>query len=488
MIAAHLPGPFAALVALVACTGREAPRQAAAPPAEAPAEAAPVAAPQPPRLVVEPRTVAFDAISDTLRLSLPSGTACRSANEAVAAVDITGLVRSAGNGDTHLRCWLGRSQRVVPVQVVQAVARVGIVAEPPGLSLEKGGDSVRLRLAGVDRMGTSVEMGRPVWESLQPEVVRVDAATGLAQGVADSGVARIVAQLDRYTDTVTIEVGRKPTAAPLARVTSATAASRIRSAALRGARQPSAALSRQRGVAAPPATGGAAAAGTPTASRPGMALIGARELRPSDSLAFQDPAAQAAGRGWTLTPSLRVVIADHGLSEAGSLERNSGMLLGAGADVAGLGWLRLGVTLLTGSLSAQTTAARDQKVTLGRLDVGIAAAPWLTLSTGAESRLYSALGDVRWLSVRAGGQVRFAFGGTPLSGLLGVHILPLVSRGSGNVSPSLGLNTTVGLLLERGRLASSLRYVVERYTYPSSTGREEHFSSLELRFGLAFSR
>jgi len=470
------PWPF--LLLLAAACGGETAREAVKVEQQAPAPEAPPAVETPPPppaiLAVSPHTVSFDALSDTLRLALPEGAACQSAMPSVATVDDFGLVRAVMNGVTHLRCWADDRTATVKVTVDQTVARIAITAEQ-GLEIARAGDTLRLSLARVDRLGTTVEAARPEWASLQPEVLQVDAATGIAVGVVDSGMARVVARVDGLADTVTVELGHKTI--PLLTQSTRSATSRVaRNAALRRA--------------AGPTAGRRTTAGPVADRRFAGTEIGVRDVRASDSLNFQDPTAAAlAPRARALVPYAVAILADHGVYDQGALERNSGVIFGVGADVITRGWLRASFQVSTGTLAAQTTAARDQKVTAGRFDVGIAAFSWLTLSAGVQSRVYEGISTVRWAMVKTGGDLRFNLGDTPLSAMASLNLLPVISGGEGNVSPNFGMNTAFGMGFERGRFNASLKYFIERYGFPAQSGaaaREEQFSGLEFRLGLLF--
>jgi hypothetical protein len=360
--------------------------------------------------------------------------------------------------------------------VAQQVARVTIMADE-GLEIVNAGDTLRFGIAKVDRLGTTVEAARPEWASLQPEVLQVDAASGVAVGVADSGSARVVARVDGLADTVTVELGRK--IPPLLSQSSRSAGSRAaRNAALRRA-------------AVTPTAARRTTAG-PVAERRDVAAIGVRDIRTSDSLNFQDPLEIArAPRSRALVPYAVATLADHGVTDQGGqpLERSSGPMFGIGAEIITRGWLRADFQISRGTLAAQTPAARDQTVTDGRLDLGVAAFSWLTLNAGVQSRVYEDITSVRWVMVRTGGELHFNLGDTPLTGVASLNLLPYISRGEGNTAPNFGMNTAFGMGFERGRFSASIRYFLESYGFPSQGGvaaREEQFSGLEFRLGLMF--
>lgn len=90
--------------------------------------------------------------------------------------------------------------------------------------------------------------------------------------------------------------------------------------------------------------------------------------------------------------------------------------------------------------------------------------------------------------VRAGGEARFGLGGGPLSGVLRLMLLPVVSAGENQTAPSFGMISTVGLQYESGRLSSGLQYVVERHGFSGGDPRLEQFGALQFRLGLRFGR
>jgi len=334
--------------------------------------------------------------------------------------------------------------------------------------------------AAAPETAPAVETARPEWASLHPEVLRVDAATGSTVGVSDTGAARVVARVDGLADTDTVQPGRRVAAIPLlTQFSRSGGASAARTAALRRAATLTGAARRT-------------SAGPGADRRFAGADIGVRNVRPADSLNFQDPAAAAlAPRARTLSPYAVAMLADHGVSGQGSqpLERGSGVMFGVGADVITRGWLRASFQVSTGTLAAQTAAARDQTVTDGRFDLGVAAMSWLTLNAGVQSRIYKDISETRWVMVRIGGDVRFNLGNTPLSGVASLNLLPIVSRGQENTAPNFGMNTAFGMGLERGRFSASVKYFIERYGFPAQAGsaaREEQFSGLEFRLGFLF--
>jgi hypothetical protein len=474
----------------VACAGEKAKTQVAEqPPPETVYVRQPEPAPPPPEpLAVSPRKVAFDAIGDTLRLALPEGSTCVAASETVAHVDEQGLVRAVGNGDTHLRCWQGEHNASIRVTVTQQLARVAVVADE-GLALRKSGDSLHFNLARVDRLGTPVEAVRTTWASLSPEVVRVDSATGLAVGMADSGMARIVGRADQLADTVIVEIGVKSQATQLLSSNSRSALSRSRALARANAQRVSARLPNASGAGGV-ATQAVTSAGGAPAQTPGPG-IGARPAQGPDSL-FHDPQSGGFGaRQRFLVPTLMAGFAEHRAMtpQPGGLEKRSGAVFGGAFDITTRGMLSFRFQFLTGTLAKDTvTALGDIKLTDGSLDAGIAIAPWLTALVGVQARRYEETTTQRWVMVRAGGEADFSLGGGSLYGIARLLVIPLISVASDAVGvpkPSFGLTSALGLGFENRRISTSLVYDIERYSF-SASQRKEQFGALLFRFGYKF--
>ena len=447
------------------------------------------AAPAVPPLDVTPRTIAFDAIGDTVRLALPAGASCVSATDAVAVVDSTGLVHAVTNGDTHLRCWSGDQNASVKVSVAQQLARVSVVADE-GLALRQSGDSIHLTLAHVDRLGTTVPEVRPIWSSLMPEVVRVDPVTGTVAAIADSGTARIVAVANNLADTVEVEIGVKPVSQLLSARSTSSSLARARALARANAARRAGLLNVSNpGAVAPQSVTTPAAQ---QAQGPGQG-IGARAPQPSDSL-FRTPETGVGGiRGLTFVPSAVVAFADYRtLPASGALEKTSGALYGLEVGVLTRGLLSFRVDLLTGTLGKDTsTVLKDRKFMSGGFHANFAIAPWLSITGGAESRRFEDVTVQRWLMVRAGGETNFSLGGGPLRGIARIELIPVVNIASdaGTVtSPSFGLASALGLGYENNRVSASLLYDIERYSFPSNSGRKEQFGALLFRFGIRFGR
>lgn len=439
----------------------------------------PPAPPPLPPLRVSPKQVAFDALNDTARLTVPEGAECRSAAPGVALIEDGSLLRSTGNGVTHVRCWREGRVATVSVRVAQRLANVVIVAEQ-GFSIRRNGDSLQLAYSPTDRLGRVVN-APATWQSMAPQVVAINSA-GVAVGLADSGRARVIAQVGDLADTVTLEIGAKTSAAQLLSASSRSASrARLLARANRG-------LNRGTQVAGP---GGilnqslATGAGGQLQQQNPQLGIAARQPSTSDSL-FQNPGTGGFGRSRFLVPFVAARLAEHRVSDASGLGKTSGLLIGAGADILTRGVLSFKFQFLAGTATAEDALATDRQVLDGSFDIGFALSPWLTVIGGAGARRYEDIATERWLSLRAGGEANFSLGGGPLRGIARILVMPLVSiAGSvGTVeSPSFGMASALGLGFESRRVSTSLLYEIERYDFPSTAGRDEQFGALLFRFG-----
>jgi len=487
----RFPAFSAAVLSLItltaACADKTGPAQqvAEAPPPETVYVQQPPPPPPPPApLAVSPRSLLFDAIGDTARLAMPEGSQCAIASVQVAQVDSAGLITATGNGDTHLRCWEGVHHATVRIEVAQALARVSVVADP-GLAIARPGDSVRLSLARVDRRGAPVESARPVWESLAPAVISVDATTGVAVGLVDTGTARIVGRADGLADTVIMEVGFKGQASSL--LSSTGRVSRSRTAARVNQRAGRIAGSGTLVTQAANSTGGAPQVQTPLG-------IGVRQARVSDSL-FRDPQLGTLGRRRVVVPWVTAGFGEHRIdipTTAGGLglEKTSGAIYGGGADILTGGVLSFRFQFMTGTLTSDTATASDRTVYDGSFDAGLNIAPWLTVLAGGEARTYETIATERWLMLRVGGEASFSLGGGPLRGIARIFLMPLVSLASSQstpTAPSFGVQSRFGLGFENRTFSSSLTYDIERYSFPSNTSRREQFAALMFKLGYKFS-
>jgi hypothetical protein len=214
-------------------------------------------------------------------------------------------------------------------------------------------------------------------------------------------------------------------------------------------------------------------------------------------VALGAPARAAVGRhrgqlrGRHLTVSAIASLSEHHVTLSGSdttVESQSGLMIGGAVDYQTGSWLTVHAQMTSGKLTADSPIARDQTVTDAQLDVGVQAFPWLTFIGGFGARSYRDIALQRWIFVRAGGEARFGLGGGPLSGVLRLMLLPVISAGQNQTAPSFGMISTVGLQYESGKLSSGLQYVVERYGFSGGDPRLEQFGALQFRLGLRFGR
>jgi len=464
-------------------------RDRPAPPAEQPApppSVAAVPAPEPPppptrgpSLLIEPRWIAFDAVGDTARLRLPPGASCLSQNVDAAVVEGSDLVRSTGVGDAVIRCRLGGAVGTARVNVLQKLTRVAVTADG-GLVIRKSGDSLALSLARVDRLNTPIPTLRPTWVSLTPDQARVDPATGVVVALVDSGAALLVGVAGTLADTVTIGIGERAFADVQslgARQTSRPRTDRsLRTAAVRG-----------RSTAGGP--------GAPVESRTSMNVVRARPITRLDEILQDSTQIVGVRRPRTVTVSAIVSTDAHRVVANTTLEKTSGLMYGLSADIITRGFLSFHGQFTTGTLAVDTNAQTTRRTSDAFLDIGVLALPWLTFRGGVGARAYTfrfgALEtEERWWFVRAGADARVGLGGGPLTGIIGLTLLPLSNRSSssgGQANPTIGLTSITGLDYRSGRFSAGLRYFLDRYNFERGSAIEaEQFSGLLLKLGYTF--
>jgi hypothetical protein len=130
--------------------------------------------------------------------------ACRSLNESVASLGDNSQITARANGVTYIRCTDRAISDSVRVEVRQRAADVTIV-DKLGFTNKVVGDTFRIRVSAKDAAGGEIRNVQASWASMSPFVVSVDPLSGMARGSA-GGTARIVAQVDDVTDTVTVTV------------------------------------------------------------------------------------------------------------------------------------------------------------------------------------------------------------------------------------------------------------------------------------------
>ena len=147
------------------------------------------------RVDVSPSADTFPALGDTVRLTAEpfdaNGNAVvdadlewSSTDQAVAAVDSTGLVTAIGNGSASITATVGDASGAAEITVSQVLVGVGIV--PANKTLFALGDTVRLMAAGRDANGNAMGSFSFTWSSENEAVATVDAA-GLVTAVRTGG-------------------------------------------------------------------------------------------------------------------------------------------------------------------------------------------------------------------------------------------------------------------------------------------------------------
>jgi hypothetical protein len=208
----------------------------------------------------------------------------------------------------------------------------------------------------------------------------------------------------------------------------------------------------------------------------GAALVlGAAVVRPIPV------AAQIAVQGGAV-----VAMAEHRVDAGAGVEQASGTLLGAEGKLFIGSRVEIFAHLAGGTLTAASAVADDRD--LGEIEgrLSVLTVPWLALHAGLSSRAYTTtLARQRWTALRFGGEVRLAFVGEAVTGVLRAEILPSVSV-SGLEKPSRAFAAGAGLDYRFGVLTLGLRYELERYDFPLVAGveRREQLSMLTAHVGL----
>jgi hypothetical protein len=181
-------------------------------------------------------------------------------------------------------------------------------------------------------------------------------------------------------------------------------------------------------------------------------------------------------------------LAEHRVDAGRGVEQASGTLVGAEGNVLLGSRVEIFVHAAGGQLNADSAAADDRNVAEAEVRASVLTVPWLALHAGASVRSYAtALARQRWVAVRVGGEVRLAFVGGGVTGILRAEILPSVSV-SGLERPNRAYAASAGLEYRVGAIEVGLRYALERYDFPMVAGvaRAEQMSSLSIHAGLAF--
>lgn len=176
---------------------------------------------KPARLGFVPQSVYLDAVGtyqpikvevrDARDNSLADGKGtpvCRIRDDYVATLAPNGRVSARNNGLTWVLCQRDVLRDSLRVEVRQRAARAQIVADGPSYVLKNVGDSLRLAMIAVDRMGETILDGWVTWISEEPAIAHVDVSTGVVIGVS-VGSTTIVGRIDGIEDSITVTV-REP--------------------------------------------------------------------------------------------------------------------------------------------------------------------------------------------------------------------------------------------------------------------------------------
>ena len=132
---------------------------------------------------VLPAATTFFSLGDTIRLVAAGVDAnghpgsnltvtWMSENDAVAAIDSTGLVTAVGTGSTDVFATSGELRDSAGVTVTQLASQVRVT--PAVDTLNAVGDTVRLSAVALDKNGNEVEDTDYIWSAPRPDVVTVD--------------------------------------------------------------------------------------------------------------------------------------------------------------------------------------------------------------------------------------------------------------------------------------------------------------------------
>ena len=373
------------------------------------------------------------------------------------------MVTTRGNGSTYVRCTIGETSDSTAVTVDQRAVRVAIVASslrPLGLT----DDSLLITMARVDRLGNLIPDARPTWSSLNDRIVRVD-EFGFVRAVS-LGVAPIVGEVHGIADTIPLEVVAAyaedlgPTLPALAFV----------------------------GPSGPDATDPEATARTITADSATLDTEDQRNRIATLIIATQPQRASAQSGGGTFAVAVRALAAfvDHRADIGFGTERTSGPVFGAELGVR-FGRFGLRAHGYTGKLSAGTGATEDRDILDVRAVASFTTLPWLDLEVGANFRRYTTVfNEEKWASVAVGGVGHLDALDGAFRGAVGFHVLPATNVNTLAQSPNLGIIGSAEMSYRFSRFTASVRYELERFTFPQSSGfqRVEQFSILALRLGI----
>jgi hypothetical protein len=170
-----------------------------------------------------------------------------------------------------------------------------------------------------------------------------------------------------------------------------------------------------------------------------------------------------------------------------------GLVYGAQLDVALNRFFGLQGLFVAGNLSPTgNSVGLEQTMAELQGNLGIAVQPWLALKVGSTYRGFKrSVATDRWLTMRAGGELRLDFVGGAVRAIVGANYIPTVKIDTVSNRPDLGLGAAAGLEYRARLFTAGLRYEVERYDFPNPTPGVKHleqFSTLKLRMGLLLGR
>ena len=510
-------------------------------------------------LRVQVRDAGGHVIADAGRRTASS---CRSLNERIAQLASNGRVTARGNGVTYVRCTDRGIADSVRVEVRQRAATV-VISDKLGFASRTIRDTVRLRVVARDASGGEIRDVQPTWASLNTGIAAVDPLTGLVRSVRE-GSAKIVAQVGDVTDTVEVDVapGVNMASVQLADLSALPSLAEPNAPTLR--LQPLFLIVGDTARVRPLDPNGTAIADTEfrlssgdtalvspipgqrvVARRPGStyivaqaggirdsALVSIRErsdqsavaaaeagvafVRPtfnldsarahnarqldSASRAIRQKSVVAEYSGRMVGLSAVVMHAAHATRDTNFLDRRTGLLYGAVAQIAPHRRIRMSASFRTGTLSPTGSSGEELTVTEAEADVTFSPAPWFGLRGGYVRRATRTdLASQRWEFPKASAVTRFDFVGGMITTITGISVLPgakytgyLDAQGESINPDPFSLAGEAGLELHSGSFTAALLYYAERFSFPTvnnaAQSRTDQFSALRLRVGFQLGR
>lgn len=187
-----------------------------------------------------------------------------------------------------------------------------------------------------------------------------------------------------------------------------------------------------------------------------------------------------------LTVSGAVGVLDRRLSESGTIERQDGLVGGAGVALT-RGPMGLAVAFVGGKLMAKTGNTPDADYGRIAAAVTVRTTPWLVFEAGVSASVFaSPLGSQRWILPRVGVSIEVPLASVPAR----LHFAAAAIVGAstnGQAAASGGLAARAGVVGGRGTVCFLAEYELERLTFSNAglqggAGREEQRG--EVRAGL----